>query len=41
VLVGGAAVTSAQLAHRLGADGWSEHATDAIAWFASLAPVRS
>ena len=40
VLVGGAAVTSAQLAHRLGADGWSEHATDAIAWFASLAPPQ-
>ena len=36
VLLGGAAIASADDATRLGADGWTAHAEDAVQWFTSL-----
>lgn len=41
VLVGGAAAAGSDLATRAGADGSSSHATEALAWFESVASARS
>jgi excisionase family DNA binding protein len=37
VLLGGAAIDSAETAARFGADGWTAHASDAVQWFTGLA----